>query len=249
MVRFLFFILMVLPLENPAQDVSAALKEAERQESEFRENEALSKYIEVLRMQPTNLFALCKCSELCSRIGNRQSTKSKKIDYFKAAKTYAQAALRVNPNSSEANLVMALALGRLSLISSGKEKVMAANEIKQYAEKSIRLDPSNFKAYHLMGKWNYEVSNLNSFERSLARLLYGGLPQASLENSIACYEKSRALNPSFVLNYLELAKAYNRHGERKKAIELLNKMMSLPNNMFDDIRVKEEGKQLLKEWQ
>lgn len=249
MVRFLFFMLLVLPRENFAQDVDVMLKEAQQQESAFRENEAFLKYAGILKIQPSNIAALCKCSELCSRIGNRQKEKSKKTDYFKAAKNYAQAALRANPNSADANFVMALAMGRLSLISSGREKIIVVNDIKQYAEKAISLDPDHFKAYHLLGKWNYEVSNLNAFERALAKLLYGGLPEASLGKAILYYEKSRSLNPGFVLNYLELARAYHRLGEQKKAIGMLNLMMPLPNNMLDDTRVKEEGKTLLKEWQ
>ncbi|MFI5152167.1 MAG: hypothetical protein ACHQET_02455 [Chitinophagales bacterium] len=248
MIRFLVFLILVLPIENFAQDVSRLLKEAQQQEMVFKENEAFSKYNEVLRIQPSNMTALCKSSELCSRIGARQKEKVKKTDYYKAARTYAVAALRLNPNSSEANFVMAFALGRLTLISTGKEKVGAVKDIKYYAENAIKADPNNFKAYHVLGKWNYEVSDLNFAERSLARWLYGGLPKASLQDAIYNYEKSRAINPVFVLNYLELAKAYYRNNEKKKAVDLLNRMMPIPPGMLDDTRIKEEGKHLLTEW-
>ena len=76
--RFLLLLLLVLPFENFAQDVNALLKDAEQQELAFRENEAFLKYAEVVRIQPTNLFALCKCSELCCFIGSRQTDKAKK---------------------------------------------------------------------------------------------------------------------------------------------------------------------------
>ncbi len=249
MARFLLLLLLVLPLENFSQDVNTLLKDAQQQEESFKENEALQKYVEILRIQPSNLTALCKCSELCSRIGSRQIEKPKKADYFRAAKTYATAALKVNPNSSEANFVMAMAIGRLTLIASGKEKIAAVNDVKAYAEKAIKLDPNNFKAYHVLGKWNYEVSNLNALEKTLAKWMYGDVPKASLNDAIFYYEKARSLNPAFVLNYLELAKAYYRKDEKKKAISLLNTMMPLPNSIYDDIRIKEEGRKLLKEWQ
>ena len=248
MIRFLIILLLVLPIENFAQDVNNLLKEAQDQELIFKENEAFSKYTEVLRLQPSNMTALCKSSELCSRIGARQKEKSRKADFYKAARTYAAAALRVNPNSSDANFVMAFALGRLTLISTGRERVGAVKDIKYYADNAVRADPNNFKAYHVLGKWNYEVSDLNFAERSLARWLYGGLPRATLQDAIFNYEKSRALNPAFVLNYLELAKAYYRNNEKKKAIDLLNRMMPLPTGMLDDKRIKEEGRQLLTEW-
>ena len=118
---------------------------------------------------------------------------------------------------------------------------------RRYAELSLKADPNNYKAWHVLGKWHYEVSNLNAFERAAARLLYGGLPPASVQQAIACYEKSRSLNPDFLLNYLELGRAYHRNDQDAKAIELLNKLLAMPNKTQDDPRVKEEGKQLLRE--
>ncbi|MDP4131106.1 MAG: hypothetical protein Q8939_13165, partial [Bacteroidota bacterium] len=149
-----------------SQDLNPLLREAQQQESSLHENEAFLKYAEILKLQPNNLIALCKCSELSSRIGARISRKDKMQQYFIAAKNYASSALRVDPNSSDANFVMALALGRLSLIAGTRERIVLARDIKRYAEISIRLDPSNFKPYHVLGKWNYEVSDLNVAERS-----------------------------------------------------------------------------------
>ncbi|MDP4212228.1 MAG: hypothetical protein Q8918_16715 [Bacteroidota bacterium] len=232
-----------------SQDLNPLLREAQQQESSLHENEAFLKYAEILKLQPNNLIALCKCSELSSRIGARISRKDKMQQYFIAAKNYASSALRVDPNSSDANFVMALALGRLSLIAGTRERIVLARDIKRYAEISIRLDPSNFKPYHVLGKWNYEVSDLNVAERSIARLIYGGLPAASLKQSIYYFEKSRSLNPAFLLNYLELARAYHRENQKDKAFELLNTVLALPNMIYDDARVKATAKELLKEWQ
>ena len=194
--RLLLILLLVLPFENFAQDANAILKEAQQYELDLKENEAFLKYAEVVHIQPANLVALCKCSELCVYIGGRQHEKYKKADYFKAAKTYATAALKLNPNSSDANLVMAMAIGRLTLIASGKEKIVAVNDIKFYAEKAIKSDPTNFKAYHVLGKWNYEISNLSFVEKTLAKLFYGDVPKASLHESIIYYERSRSINPA-----------------------------------------------------
>ena len=72
-----------------------------------------------------------------------------------------------------------------------------------------------------MGKWNYEVSNLSAFEKAAVKIIYGGLPAASLNNSIMYYEKAKSLAPLFTLNYLELAKAYHKNDDDTKAISLL----------------------------
>jgi tetratricopeptide (TPR) repeat protein len=246
-IRYWICILLILPTVAAAQDVAVLLKEAERLELGFREADALMKYKEVLRYQPANLTALCKSSDLSSRIGHRQSNKSTKAEYFHAAKSYAEQALKVNPRSPDANFVMSVAMGRMAMLTGGKEKIKYVNEIKRYAENTLKYDPNNFKAYHVLGKWHYEVSNLNSFERTMARLLFGGLPGASLKDAIKYYEKSRSLEPTFSINYLELAKAYHRNDEDKKAIDLLVRLQAMPNKIEDDVRIKKEAKELLEE--
>ena len=242
-------LLLTYPCFLFSQDVNSLLMEAMQQESSFHENEAFLKYAKVLKQEPANLIALCKCSELSSRIGARLHETEKMREYFIAAKNYASAALRKDSSSSDANFVMALALGRLSLIAGTRERIVLARDIKRYAEISIRQNPSNFKPYHVLGKWNYEVSNLNVAERSIAKIIYGGLPAASLKQSIYYFEKSRTLNPAFLLNYLELARAYHRNNDPEKARELLHMLLSLPNMIYDDNRVKTTASELLGKWQ
>src|SRR5450755_4379182 len=107
MYRLFTLLFLVLPFGNSAQDVAGLMKQADQLENSFRENEAYQKYAEAARLDPRNITALCKCSELACRIGNRQDSKAKKIDYFKTGRSYADAAYRLNPNGSEPNIVMA----------------------------------------------------------------------------------------------------------------------------------------------
>lgn len=245
MKTFLYILLLLIqvPVESYTQDVIAMQKEAEHLEATSQE-EAFKKYQEILKLQPVNMNALCKSSELCNAIGHRQPEKSSQMSYYRAARKYAEIALRLNATNAEANFVMAMAMGRIALISSGRQKVEAVNDIRKYAEIAIKYDPNNFKAYHVLGKWHYEVSDLSGFERGAAKLLYGGLPPASITESIRYYEKSRSLSPDLTLNYLELARAYNRNNQKDKALELLAKLATMPVKTQDDPRVKEEGRKL-----
>jgi tetratricopeptide (TPR) repeat protein len=241
----MIFFAGLLPLRGVAQDSTALLQRAARSEAAFREEEALNEYKAVLKVRPQQLTALIRCSDLSCRIGNRQTDRDKKIDNFKAGYQYAQIAYRLDPANSEVNIVMAFSLGRMALIQTNKERVTAANDIKRYAENAIRYDPSNFKAYHILGRWHYEVSRLNFLERTFARWFYGSLPEASLADAIKNYEKSMALRPDFMLNYLELAKALHRDGHDERAIGLLRHMEKLSDEMYDDRQVRQEGRKLL----
>ena len=244
---FYSLLLLLFPFLCLAQDISALQKEAERLEPTSEER-AFLKYQEILKLQPGNIAAFCKSSELCSSIGRRQPGKEQKLPYFKAAQKFAGQALRINPNSSEANFVMSIAMGRMALVLGGKEKITAVDQIKKYAELSIKCDPNNYKPYHVLGRWHYEVSDLSSFERAFAKVFYGGVPPATLKEAIYNYEKCRSLVPDLKVNYLELAKCYYRNDEKQKALDMLNKAITMPDKIQDDSRVKEEAKELLKKW-
>jgi len=236
-------------LNASCQDIVVLTKEANRLEAVPDEKAAFLKFKEILRLQPANIYTLNKCSELCSRIGKRQTDKNVINDYYKAAITYAGIALKIDSGNSESNCVMAIALGRSSLNKSGKEKMYTAKEIKKYIDISIKNNPLNFKAWHVLGRWNFELSMLNFIERTAARLLYGTIPVGTITDAIAAFEKSNSISDGFILNYFELARAYQKNDENNKAISIINKMLLLPNHTEDDAATKEDGKRLLKNLQ
>jgi tetratricopeptide (TPR) repeat protein len=243
-----FFLLSLLPFTSLAQDIAVLQKEAQQLETSFKDEEALKKYLEIIKIQPHNLNALCKVSELYTLAGKLQAKTDQQKAYYRNAKAYAQKALQVNAGSAEANVMMSVAMGRMALIASGKEKIIAVREIKSFAEKAIQLDATNFKAYHVLGKWHYEVSELSAATKWLVKVTYGALPKASLDDALRYYEKSNQLKPGFVLNYLEMAKVYYSKDNDKKAIELLQTMMKLSNTTSNDAGAKQEGKELLEDW-
>lgn len=243
------FMLLINSVAAVSQDFNLLVKEADRLEALPNEKAALAQFKEALKLQPQNAYVLTKCSELCSRIGNREKNTATRDSYYTAAQSYARTALQYHPGNDEANVAMAIAIGRVALLKSGKEKISAVKDIKRYADLALKANNRNFKAWHIIGKWNYEVSNLNMMERAATKVFYGGLPAASLKESIRAYEFARGLSPGFVLNYLELAKAYNRNDERQKAIALLKIIPTLPSKTEDDPRIKAEASELLRSWQ
>jgi tetratricopeptide (TPR) repeat protein len=243
------FILMILFVNYfvpaAAQDVTYLIREGELLEKTLKEEDALHKYQEALQLSPNNLPALVKCSEMSSIVGNRQKEKNKKTEYFEAARTYAESALKQNDKDPDANYVMAMALGRMALIHSGKEKARNVRDIKKYADAALAVNPKHIKSMFILGKWHLEVVSFNSIEKAALKVLYGGLPPASLPEAITNFEKVKAADPWFVLNYLELAKAYKENGQTDKSIDVLNKMLKLPPKTSDDSAYKAEGKKLL----
>ena len=229
-----------------AQDVNKLVKKADSLEAALNEAGAYETFMQVLKIDPRNYHSLWKCSELCSRIGNRQKVKETKLDYFKAGRIYAETAIKVNPKAADGYYALSVAMGRKALIESGNERINAVKEIKTNADKALAINPNHGRSWHVLGKWNYEVSNLNGLEKAALKILYGGLPKASLTESIRCYEKAKQLEPVFALNNLELAKAYHRNDEDEKAIALLKNLPTIPARTEDDARIRKEGAELLK---
>ncbi len=183
-VIFVFFSALLFLSVSFAQSVEELVRQADMLERQLKEEEAYQKFKEVIKQHPTHLHALTRCSELASRIGRRQPTKEKQMDFYKAAKIYAERALRVNPKDSDANVAMSFAYARMSLLKSGKEKVEYVREIKNFADKALVYNPQNFKALFVIARWHYEVSNLNGMEKAAVKVFFGGLQKNSLDSAV-----------------------------------------------------------------
>ncbi len=244
---FILLLLFIIATVS-AQDAAAVIKEAARLENTLNEKAALEKYKEALKLHPSNITALNKCSELCSRIGKRNPDSKIRTSYYQYAKNYAAAALKINPNNADANCAMAIILGSIALTGSSKEKVTAAKEIKKYVDIALKNDPLNYKAWHVLGRWHFELSDLNVFERAAVKIMFGGLPHSTVPESIRAFEKAGSIK-SFAANYMELAKAYKKNNQQDKAIAAINALLNFPNQTEDDEALKTMGKILLKQWQ
>jgi tetratricopeptide (TPR) repeat protein len=126
-----------------------------------------------------------------------------------------------------------------------KDRMNAVKDIRKYLDKSVLADSSHFKSLHLLGKWNADVTGYSVPEKAALKVAFGGLPATSYARAIELMEKSRKKNPNYLVNYLDLAKAYKANGQSDKAIEVLNRLIKLPPRTADDNGYKTEGKKLL----
>ena len=240
--------IFLLSLCASAQDVSSLLNEAVRLEDIPNEGAALNKLKEVLKLQPANVHALSKSSELCSRIGSREANAATRDSWFKAALAYANKAIAASPQNDQANVSMAMILGKSTLTKSGKEKLKNARLIKSHVDIALKTNPNNYLAWHILGRWNYEISNVSAVERAGAKIFYGGVPHGSLKNAIMYFEKSKSLQPLFILNYISLANAYHRDGQKDKAIATLKAVQQFKSTTEDDVHHKAEALKKIQEW-
>lgn len=245
---FVLFITNTLVLKAFSQDVNVLLKEADNLEIKLQEPEALEKYKQILVLDANNIKALVKATELSCSIGGRQTVKKDKQLYFQSALAFAQRAIAANANDADANYAMAAASGKMTEVESENKKVVTfVKDIKDYADKALSINPNHAKANYTLGKWNIEMLNLGGAKKIAIKLLYGGLPNGTIENAILYMEKCKTVEPYFMLNYMELAKAYKQDNKPTKAIEVLQKLVKLPIRTIDDKATKEEAQKMLQE--
>ena len=249
--KYFFFLLFSLTTKNSfCQDNSTLLKEAANLEKQFKEPEALEVYKKLAATDTSNISYQIKCTELSCSIGARQKDDKIKIQYYKEAKIFAQKAYSINSNDARSNYAMALVAGKMTEVEDENKKVVEyVKQTKVYGDNAVALNPNNAKANYIVGKWHYEMINLNWAKKIAVKALYGGLSKGNIDSAFFYMEQCCKLDIYFTPSYLDLAKAYMYDHQPGKAIEVLNKLVKLPNRVYDDAAIKAEGKKLLESLQ
>ncbi len=252
----LLFMLLGVVMGVNAQTKEAQIKElltsADKLRAANNEALAISKYEAILKLDPGHYEALHSISLMYSRVGNRFSAEdqAKKVEYYNNAKKFADKAILANPTDAEGQFVMAVAMGRMALISDAKGRVAASKDIKKYAEAAIRYAPEHAGAWDVLGRWNTKVANLSFAEKAAANLLFGGVPEgASNENAIRCFNNALTYKPNYILYMYDLATSYYQVKNIAKSKEILNALLKLPPVTQDDPGVQKEAKMMLQSMQ
>ena len=155
-------------------------------------------------------------------LGASISPDSAKAALLKKAQSYANQAIKLNPNSASAYFELARADGRLAQYTGILESLGLAGEIKKALVKAIDLDPKFDEAYVALGLWNAELTAKGGG----ASFITGARGDQVIPN----FEKAIAIAPTTIAHRLEYANSLlllNRNSNRSAAIAQLQKAVSL----------------------
>ena len=156
----------------------------------------------------------------------------------------AQRAVELLPEHSFAHLTKSVTAGRAALVASTRQQIELSRTMREYADKAIELDPENDLAYHLRGRWHYEVAGLGFVSRNVVRIVYGGLPDASYRQAEADYRRAIELQER-VVHRFELGRTLKEIGNRHGARAQFERVLSLPQEDVTDPIYKERAEELL----
>jgi tetratricopeptide (TPR) repeat protein len=211
----------------------------------FHAADALKCFLSAEKLEPNNARLQVRISREYRHLMSDATKPEEKLSLGNTAVVYANRAAALDPNDPEAQLAVAISYGKLEPLEGNREKLDGARIIKKAADKVIKLDPSNDLAWHVLGRWHVAFAEVSAFERALAKIAYGKLPDSTYDDAARCFEKAIALNPNRLMHYIELGRVYADIGRNNEARIFITKGLGMPDTEKDDPETKRQGKEML----
>ena len=228
------------------QNAAALIAKGDQFDEQLKEKEALQCYLPANRLEPDNVDLLVRIARQYRHLMSDTTSKKEKLRLGNISLQFAQRAAALAPNDAEAQLSPAISYGKMLPYMTSKEQIAASPRIKAAVDRTLQLDPLNDTAWHILGRWNRVLANVNVVKRVLAKALYGDLPVTTNEEAETCLRKAIAINPNRLIHYIELGRIYAEMGRKKEARDYILKGLSMPDKEKDDPEMKEIGRETLR---
>jgi tetratricopeptide (TPR) repeat protein len=233
--------LLSLGTTKADESIDSLIQQAAVFDQNLQAAEALACYLPAEKADPNNVTIARQYRHLMADASDPEE----KIRLGKLGHGYALRAVSLAPNEAETHLSVAISHAKMSPLLDNKEKMEASSQIKTFVDRSIALDPTKDLAWHVLGCWHQRLADLGVVKRTLARIVYGKLPEASNEEAVQCFKKAIELDPNRLIHHIELGRTYAQMGMVPEAKEYLKKGLSMPNTGKDDPEMKKRGLETL----
>ncbi len=208
--------------------------------------EALELYLQVEKFEPDNAMVLVGIARQYRHLMADAPSTAEKRRLGNLALAYGERAAILAPKDSDAQLSIAITLGKMHSLESSKEQVEGSRRIKAAADRALALNRNNDLAWHLLGRWHEGFADLSTIRRGVGEVLYGKLPVSTNEEAARCFQKALQANPNRLMHYIELGIVYAKMGRSEEARKLIEKGLKMPNVSKDDPDYKLRGREALK---
>ena len=238
-------LLLVANAVSAAESAEDLVEKGKVYEKKFQAKDALPYYLAAEKLEPQNCHVLVRIARQYRYLMTDAAAKDEKLRLGHLALDYSARAAAAGPQDCDAQLATAITLGKMLPILPTKEQVGASPKIKESVDKALKLDPNNDTAWHVLGRWNRVLADVNLLKRALAEMLYGALPKGSNEEAERDMKKAIELNPNRLMHYIELGRIYAQMGRKDDARQFISKGLAMPDSEKDDPETKQRGKETL----
>jgi tetratricopeptide (TPR) repeat protein len=233
---------MLFSIVPALADFTELVKSGDACDAKYQFDEALKYYLPAEKLDPKNADLLIKISRQYALRMNDLPKQADKVSSCRTGLAYAERAVAAATSNSDTHLSVAICLGKLTPYLGAREKIDVSRKIKASAEKAVKLNPQSDLAWHLLGRWHQSLANIGGTTRALASVIYGGLPAASNDEAIQCFQKAVALDPKRLIHVVELGRTYAMMGRKEEAKRFINQGLAMPNKDKDDPETKQRGR-------
>lgn len=228
-----------------AATVAELVKEGDVHDQSFQPKEALKSYLPAEKLEPDNVDLLLRIARQYRHQMADTGAGAEKIQLAKLALGYAQRAVALAPKNPEAHLSVAICHAKALELYSNKEKMAALRQVKLSTDKSLALESDNDLAWYILGRWHEKVAELSTLKRKVAEFAYGGLPKASNDDAVKCFQKAINLSPNRSPYHIDLGITHAAMGNHADARKHIEKGLAMPNQGKDDPETKKRGRETL----
>lgn len=215
-------------------DVAELLKQGDTFDAKLDNAHALESYLQAEKLGADDAETLTRIARQYALLMNDTTSDEEQRRRGEKALQYSKRAVAADPEHAKSVLSVAICYGRLIRFQDTRTKVEYSHFVKDYADRALKLDPTDSYAWHVLGAWNYELAQMGPFARAFVRVVYGGIPPASNEEAERLFRKAVALAPDRVSHHAELGRTLAALGKKDEARVELNEALSLPSREKDD---------------
>ena len=215
-------------VDLPEGDLAERLVEVDEKVYEGHFHEGLDAMRELAEEEPGDVEVLWRLSRVKTDVGfelGEDDPDQEKL--YVAALELARDAVEADPDHPEAHVSAAIAAGRAAMVAGVRDRVELSREVLEHAEGALELAPDHDVAYHLRGRWHHEVATLGLVARTALKTIYGGLPDASLDDAVEDFRRAIELEDR-VIHRFKLAKTLLEKGDEDEALRQLEKAVEMP---------------------
>jgi tetratricopeptide (TPR) repeat protein len=172
---------------------------------------------------------------------------SRRTLYCVKAAEYALKCIASDSTRSEGHTWRAAALGYVALDAGMGEQVELSRELLREVDRAIALNPSDDAAYSIKGSFYRALGNVGWFQRQLAKIFVGTVPDGTLEDAERALMRAITLAPDVMRHHYELGVLYLDMERREEARHVLAHAATLPVRVGIDRPRLKRIKELLKE--